>query len=123
MYYLNFNTCTVFGAKQTMERHIVSCLRKKFKKEKTDSALNLTKNNTNIMDFCKVEMNPEPSGSDEEILTNTFQKKLKKIPKIIDKEVLKIHDRTTNIMEFCKVEMTESDSEGELNQYEESNSN
>ena len=110
-----------------MERHIVSCLRKKFKKEKTDNAINLTtnrnRNSTNIMDFCKVEMNPEPSGSDEEILTNTFQKKLKKIPKIIDKEVLKIHDRTTNIMEFCKVEMTESDSEGELNQYEESNSN
>ena len=110
-----------------MERHIVSCLRKKIKKEKTDNAINLTinrtKNSTNIMDFCKVEMNPEPSGSDEEILTNTFQKKLKKIPRIISKKVLKTPDRTTNIMEFCKVEMAESGSEEELNQYEEGSSN
>ena len=108
-----------------MERHIVSCLRKKFKKEKTDNAINLTtnrsRNSTNIMDFCKVEMNPEPSsGSDEEILTSTFQKK---IPKIINKKVLKRPDRTTNIMEFCKVEMAESGSEEELNQYEEGSSN
>ena len=108
-----------------MERHIVSCLRKKFKKKKTDNVINLTtnQNSTNIMDFCKVEMNPEPSGSDEEILTSTFQKKLKKIPRIINKKVLKTHDRTTNVMEFCKVEMAESGSEEELNQYEEGSSN
>ena len=51
----------VFGAKQTLERHIVACMRKKFKKQKvTDEGPE-----SNIMDFCKVEMTESDEDQEE----------------------------------------------------------